>query len=167
MEYFRNHPEKGIIQLNLNKQTVRNLREQVRNHPNNQQHRLPQQDEDEEEEDDGGEGGGDHLNLKQFQFIQANATKIEISEIQKKTSSLLFLPFYLILLKYRGRTYHLILNGITQKIHGERPWSWQKAVMMLLTLPFSFPIYYIWNMFFSYDYFPKKYTGITRIEEVR
>jgi hypothetical protein len=67
MEYFRNHPEKGIIQLKLNKQTVRNLREQVRNHPNNQ-------------------------------FIQANATKIEISEIQKKTSSLLFLPFYLILL---------------------------------------------------------------------
>lgn len=132
-EYFRQHPEKGIIQLN-----------------------VPAQDPVQDQAQAAADNTRRHLNLQTFEVIQTKATHIKVSDVHKNSSALLFLPFYLIRLKYGKKSFNLLLNGLTRKIHGERPWSWGKVFLMALMLPFSIPFYYIYNMFFSYDYFPKK-----------
>jgi DNA-directed RNA polymerase subunit RPC12/RpoP len=43
-------------------------------------------------------------------------------------------PVWLAAYTYRGRSYQLVVNGVTGKIAGQRPWSWIKITLLVIAI---------------------------------
>jgi hypothetical protein len=44
----------------------------------------------------------------------------------------ILVPVWLLTYKFRDRTYQVVVNGVTGKIAGGRPWSWVKISLAVL-----------------------------------
>lgn len=43
-------------------------------------------------------------------------------------------PVWLLIYTFRGQSYHVVVNGATGRIAGERPWSWVKILLLVLAV---------------------------------
>jgi hypothetical protein len=44
----------------------------------------------------------------------------------------ILVPVWLLTYSYGGRSYQVVINGVTGQISGERPWSWIKIALLVL-----------------------------------
>ena len=44
------------------------------------------------------------------------------------------MPVWLVTYVYRAKSYQVLVNGVTGKIAGERPWSWIKITLLVLVI---------------------------------
>ncbi len=67
--------------------------------------------------------GGDHQRI--------NSVDTQYFEVTFKH---LLLPVWISAYLYNGRTYHFLVNARTGEVQGERPWSWVKITLLVLTI---------------------------------
>lgn len=57
-------------------------------------------------------------------------------EVRARYSGLTFkqilAPLWLVAYTYKGRAYQVVVNGVTGKVSGRRPWSWLKITLAVL-----------------------------------
>ncbi len=56
--------------------------------------------------------------------------------VQARYSGLTFkqilAPLWLVVYTYKGKAYQVVVNGVTGKVSGRRPWSWLKIALAVL-----------------------------------
>lgn len=55
------------------------------------------------------------------------------TDIRDVTFKHVLLPIWIAAYKFRGKTYRFLVNGETGKVTGERPWSWIKITLAVIT----------------------------------
>ncbi len=68
--------------------------------------------------------------------------KLELSQC---TAKLVYVPIYLLVYRYLGEPHRVLVHGRTGVVWGDRPISWWKAGLLLLTLTFLWDLYLLWQ----------------------
>jgi hypothetical protein len=67
--------------------------------------------------------GGDHQKISNLSTMHTGLTFKQV-----------LLPVYLASYKYDGKTYRVMVNGLTGQVVGDRPYSWQQIVSLILVI---------------------------------
>jgi hypothetical protein len=46
----------------------------------------------------------------------------------------ILVPVWLMTYKYGAKAYQVVVNGVTGRVAGERPWSWVKILLIILVV---------------------------------
>ena len=52
----------------------------------------------------------------------------------KQTFKHILAPVWLMSYVYRGRPYQVVVNAVSGRVAGERPWSWIKVTLLVLVI---------------------------------
>ena len=74
--------------------------------------------------------------LRALCAARSRATRSATSSSHASYSGLTFkqilAPLWLVAYTYQGKAYQVVVNGVTGKVSGRRPWSWFKIALAVL-----------------------------------